>query len=47
MRRKQIMQDNDPLASFGEQLGGSSSSALLKDKVNDYDEPLISLKPPI
>lgn len=27
MRRKQIMQDSDPLASFGEQLSGGPQSA--------------------
>ena len=49
MRRKQIMQESDPLASFGEQLGGGaqSSQAKQRDKVNDYGEPHISLKPPI
>ena len=47
MRRKQILQESDPLASFGEQLGGSASTAQLKDRTNAYDEPFISLKPPI
>ena len=48
MRRKQILQESDPLASFGEQLGGvSSSSGQQKDKVNEFGEPYITLKPPI
>ena len=46
MRRKQILQENDPLASFGEQLGGQSASQQ-KDKKNKFGEPYISLKPPM
>ena len=44
MRRKQILHENDPLASFGEQLGDKSTDAE-KDKKNEYGEPYISLKP--
>ena len=46
MRRKQILQESDPLASFGDQLGGGSAlGSAAGQKKNAYGEPFISLKP--
>ena len=46
MRRKQIMFETDPLATFAEGAEGGSATKP-SEKVNAYGEPYISLKPPI